>query len=116
MIRRLPPARHFFHGDITDDGTRFYSRRGDLFLPLPTPVFPSDIAISKRELERGWVILGHVILADVPGGRGIAFRPTDARNVFQDHPWMEAHPSTLRALVRQETRLRDMGRRNLLLT
>jgi len=97
--RQFKPERYYLHGDVLEDGERWYSARRDSFEQLPAPeATPLDVlryvtglrnVTARQKQKTAWRY----------------FRPADAPNVYADHPLVKAHPMTLRAAVRKAQRL-----------
>lgn len=93
------PIRHYLHGDIHEDGKRYYNARADSFDPLPAPE-ATAIDVDRYRRMKATFRPGAKIYG--PGGTiGPSYRPDDAPNLYADHPLVTAHPKTLKAAVKK---------------
>jgi len=100
MPQELKETRYYLHGDMLNDGERFYDARDDIFVALEDlgEVSPIDIErykLMKRGLREALAAL------NATRKKTSVWVYREADNVFADHPLARVHPSTLRAAVRK---------------
>lgn len=95
----METRRYYLHGDVLEDGERFYDARADAFIPISKLGEVSVLDIEryklmakdlKRKLEKGR-----------PIGADRWVRPPDAKNLFEGHELLKLHPVRLQARIRK---------------